>query len=563
MPINSLPGLLGVKNAAHLLRRATFCPTPQDITTFSSMDASTALNTLFQSVETPLPPIDPATPGLTWLNPAAGSGNSDQEDLIDYFMAWHLEQMRKSGNSIKERIVWFLHTHLPVKRSVVTRSEHLYYQNALYRYYAFGSFRTLFKKVILDNAMMLFIDNATNDVSSPNENFAREMFELYSIGRGPLISNEDAEYTSYTNYTERDVKAATRVLTGYEVDESFTNLDADTGLPTAKLKTELAGATEIANRHNAESKQFSAAFQNTVITPAEIVDGYATAAAADGELDAMLDMIFSQPETAKFLVRKIYRFFVYYNITPEVETNIITPLADTFRVDYNLETVIRELLASQHFYDMDNAVLGDNNSGALIKSPLEVTLGTCRFFEIDFPTNEATLYQDVYQDNEMGEGVLGILEKQGLPFYEPYDVAGFEAYFQFPNFNRNWITPYSMAYRYSYSEQLLTGKSGNKDLGFQLDFLDWFENSGNITSPADAVAMVTQLAGLLFPFPISDKRRDFFIEEVLLGGLYQAPYWTTKWNAYTASPAANEAEIRAMLNKLFNGMIQTPEYQLF
>jgi uncharacterized protein (DUF1800 family) len=555
MAIETFVGQLGAKNAAHLLRRATFGPTPQDITSFSSMDVSTALDTVFQSLPAPQPPVDPAT-GLTWLNPAAGGSNSSQEDLIDYFMAWHLEQMRKSGNSIKERIVWFLHTHLPVRRSVVPQSEHLYYQNELFRNYAFGSFKTLFKKVILDNAMMLFIDNATNDVASPNENFAREMFELYSIGRGPQISEGN-----YTHYTEDDIKAATRILTGYGLDESFATLDPDTGLPTAALKTVLSGATEIANRHDPDPKQFSAAFQNTVIEPAELVDGYATRAAAEGELDAMLNMIFSQEETAKFLVRKIYRFFVYYDIAPEVESQIIVPLANTFRTsNYNLETVIRELLGSTHFYDTDNLLSEDNNSGALIKSPLEITLGTCRMFGIKFPVNETTVYQNVYQ----GEGILGILENQGLPFYEPYDVAGFEAYYQFPNFNRNWITPYSMAYRYTLSSQILSGtNAGGGNLGIQFDFLDWFENSGYITQPDDAVAMVTELTSLLYPFPVSDERRTYFIEEVLLSGLYPATYWTSRWNIYLSDPAGNEAEIRGMLDGLFHGLIQTPEYQLF
>lgn len=557
MPLDSLAGQLGARNATHLLRRATFGPTPQDISTFASMDTTTALNTLFQSVDPPEPPIDPAT-GETWLNPASTGENSSQENLIDYFMAWHLEQMRKSGNSIKERIVWFLHTHLPVRRSVVPVSEHLYYQNALFRYYAFGSFKTLFKKVVLDNAMMLFIDNATNDVASPNENFAREMFELYSIGRGPQIAEGN-----YTHYTEDDIKEATRVLTGYEVDESFGTIDPDTGLPTSRLKTVLSGGDEIANRHDAGEKQFSAAFQNQVIAPATLVDGYATKEAAEAELDEMIEMIFAQEETAKFLVRKLYRFFVYYEITPEVESNIIEPLADTFRTsDYNLEAVLRDLLASEHFYDSDNGITDDDNNGALIKSPLEVILGTCRLFEVEFPADETMVYQDIYQGDD--QGILAILENQGIPFYEPYDVAGFEAYFQFPNFNRNWITPYSMAYRYSFSVQLLNGvNAGEEPLGIQFDFFDWFLNSGHITQPGDAYAMLGELTDLLFPFDVSDERRDYFINEVMFEGLYQAPYWAVQWQNYQNDPAGHEEDIRNYLNRLFHGLIQTPEYQLF
>lgn len=554
MPLDNLIGQLGEKNAAHLLRRATFGPTPQDIENFSTMTVSEALDVLFQEVSTPSPPVDPAT-GSTWLNPSATGANSAQEDLIDYFMAWHLEQMRTSGTSIKERLIWFLHTHLPVRRSVVPQSEHLYYQNALFRYYAFGNFKTLFRKIVVDNAMMLFIDNATNDVASPNENFAREMFELYSIGRGSQI-----EPGNYTNYTEDDIKAATRVLTGWEVTDQFDHTDPDTGLPSARMKTVLSGATEIANRHDKDAKQFSSLFQNRVIEPSELLEGWATREAAEAELDELIDMIFEQDETARFLTRKIYRFFVYYEITEQVESQIIETLATDFRnSNYNIETLVRSLLSSQHFFDTDNISADDNNQGALIKSPLEVILGLCRMFEVAYPSNVNTLYQTVYQ-----EGLLPIIENQGLSFYEPYDVAGFEAYFQFPNFNRNWITPYSLAYRYQFSVQILQSINANNDsLIIQLDFLDWVENGGHISDPADTNTLVGELSELLFPFPLNTERTDYFILTILLDNLYPASYWTTRWNAYKANPGTNESEIRGMLDRLFHGLIQSPEYQLF
>jgi uncharacterized protein (DUF1800 family) len=518
------------------------------------MTVSEALDELFQAVTTPLPPVDPAT-GTTWLNPAATGSNSEQENLLDYFMAWHLEQIRTSGMSIKERLVWFLHTHLPVRRSVVPQSEHLYYQNALFRYYAFGNFKTLFRKIVVDNAMMLFIDNATNDVDSPNENFAREMFELYSIGRGP-----QTDPGNYTNYTEDDIKAATRILTGWEVTDQFDHLDPDTGIPSSRMKTVLSGATEIAHRHDKDAKQFSSLFQNRVIEPAELLEGYATREAAEAELDELIDMIFDQDETAKFITRKIYRYFVYYEITPEVESQIIETLAADFRnSNYSIETLVRNLLSSQHFFDTDNVLTEDNNQGALIKSPLEIIFGLCRMFEVEYPTDVTTLYQTVYQ-----EGLLPIIENQGLPFYEPYDVAGFEAYFQFPNFNRNWITPYSLAYRYQFSVQITQGTNAqNNPLNIQLDFLDWVENSGHISDPSNASTLIGELSELLFPFPLSAERTDYFILTILLDELYPASYWTDRWNAYLSDPGTNEAEIRAMLEKLFHGLIQSPEYQLF
>ena len=82
--------------------------------------------------------------------------------LTDYFIAWHLDQMRSSGTSIRERIVYFLHSHLPARRSIIESSEALYYQNCFFRYYAFRNFNDLFKKICIDNAMLVYIDGRLN-----------------------------------------------------------------------------------------------------------------------------------------------------------------------------------------------------------------------------------------------------------------------------------------------------------------------------------------------------------------------------------------------------------------
>jgi uncharacterized protein (DUF1800 family) len=336
-------------------------------------------------------PVDPKT-GTTWLNPKAVLDvNSENSLLTDYFIAWHLDQMRTSGTNIRERIVYFLHTHLPTRRSVVESSEAMYYQNCLFRYYAFGSFKELFQKICIDNAMLVYIDGRLNINQWPNENFAREMLELYSIGKGPQVGDGN-----YTNFTEQDIKEAARVLSGYKNDVTFTNIDTETNIPIGKL--ELNGLRAIL--HDAGAKTFSSAFQNMVLSPSATDGGYATAAAAYGELSAMIDMIFNQEETARFLCRKLYRFFVYYNITPDVETRIIIPLAQTFKSsNYNLKTVISELLSSRHFYDTDNAVTNDNNVGALIKSPIELSLGGLRFFNVQFPPPPGqSFYDDGYRN---------------------------------------------------------------------------------------------------------------------------------------------------------------------
>ena len=299
--LDPIAGNLGEKNAAHLLRRATFGPTIEDIKQFSGKTASQAMDILFTLPSLPAPPVDPKT-GSTWLNPKAIQGtNSDNGLLIDYFIAWHLEQMRTSGTNIRERIVYFLHSHLPTRRSIVDSSEAMYYQNCLFRYYAFGSFKDLFKKICIDNAMLVYIDGRLNINQWPNENFAREMLELYSIGKGPQIGDGN-----YTNYTEQDIKEAARVLSGYKNDTTFTNLDTDTNIPIGKLEVSGLRAT----LHDAGTKTFSAAFQNTVNCPLQQpMEDMLQLAAATAELSDMIDMIFNQDETATVFMQKTISFF--------------------------------------------------------------------------------------------------------------------------------------------------------------------------------------------------------------------------------------------------------------
>lgn len=547
--LDPIAGNLGEKNAAHLLRRATFGPTIEDIKQFSGKTVSQAIDILFTVQLVPGPPVDPKT-GDTWLNPKANVGlNSDNGLLIDYFIAWHIDQMRTSGSNIRERIVLFLHSHLPTRRTVVDSSEAMYYQNCLFRYYSFGSFKDLFKKICIDNAMLVYIDGRLNINQWPNENFAREMLELYSIGKGLQVGDGN-----YTNYTEQDIKEAARVLSGYKNDTTFTNLDIDTNIPIGKL--EVSGVR--AMLHDSGTKTFSTAFQNTAIAPSATDGGYATAIAAIAELSAMIDMIFNQDETARFLCRKLYRFFVYYKITPELETQVIVPLAQTFKSSgYNLKTVISTLLSSQHFYDLDNTVTSDNNIAALIKSPIELILGGLRFFYISFP---ATYSQSFYDDGYRN-GVSQLILDQGLEFYEPYDVAGYDAYFQIPDYNRNWITPINLANRYLFSKMLIENiNRGGTGASIKVDLIAFIDNSLHVSDPSDATSVVKVFTDYLFAVQINNDRFNYFLNSVFLDGL--ASYnWTNEWNTY--KEGGSNVTVKLRLETLVTRLIQTPEFQLF
>ena len=564
--LNEITGVLGRTHAAHLLRRATFGPTIPEIDQFSGYTATEAMNFLLDdSAENPLPPIDPVT-GLTWVDPTgvdgpakAGDGNSEQDDLFEYFRAWHMDVMRQAPLTLKERITWFFHTHLPARWTEINSSEAIYYQNCLYRHYAFGSFKELFKKICVDNAMLRYLDGYSNRKNSPNENFAREMFELYSIGKGPQLAEGD-----YTNYTEDDIREATRVLTGWMVDETFSNLDPDTGLPIGIIRSHMAGdpAADVATEHDPGQKSFTSKFGGQVIEPSGLVEGFSTVEATYAELDEMIEMIFSQQETGRFIARKLYRFFVYHFISEEVESGVITPLAQVLiDSDYSIIEALKVLLKSEHFYDSDDMVKENDNVGALIKSPVDLFSGLFRIFNIQFSDRE-TDTDAFYRD--MGY-VVSKLVDQGLNFYEPFEVAGYPAYHQIPGYNRNWITTYALAHRYQAGGILMKVLEQTSERAFQLDILAWVENSGQISDPKDAAEIIDVMVNNLFAVELTQERYDYFLYTVFLDSpeedqTYARGLWIQEWVNYLA---AESNSVETQLQKLLSALIETPEFQLY
>jgi uncharacterized protein (DUF1800 family) len=462
--------------------------------------------------------------------------------------------MLKSEPTLKERITWFFHTHLPARWTEIRTSEAIYYQNCLFRHYAFGSFKELFTKICTDNAMLIYIDGYSNHKDSPNENFAREMFELYSIGKGPQI-----EEGNYTNFTEDDVKAATRILTGWVDDDDFNYMDPDTGLPIGKMSTTTGGdpVKDLATGHDTDEKIFSSIWSNTSIQPADIINELATVESAYGELDDLMDMLFDNPETARFIVRKLYRFFVYHFISPEVEQDIIVPLAaqDFQNNNYSIPDMLKVLLKSEHFYDEDTpTVTSDNNIGALIKSPIDVFTTLLRFFNVttlDRGTNTTNFYTDF-------EFLVSKLVDQGLNFYEPFEVAGYPAYHQIPGYNRNWIMTYALAHRYQTGDILMKRGGLGSEISIKMDVLDWAKNSGEV-DPTDSTDIVTVLTKNLLAVELNTERFDYFLITVFLDTLTQQT-WLSEWNKYIGG--GDDLVVRERLETLVSSIIQTPEFQL-
>lgn len=542
--LNPIAGALGNQRAAHLLRRATLGPRLQDITSFAGMTAQAAINTLIQTQPIPANPVDPSS-GTDWVYPNTVSATST--NLADYTRSWWMENMRSGGANLTERMIWFYHTHFPMIMSRIENNpQYAIDYLRLLRYYALGNYKDLTKALIIDNAMLLHLDGNLNIKGVPQENFAREFLELYTVGKG-----EEVSLGNYTNFTEQDVQALTKALTGWGVDPSFQTIDPVTNIPTGKVK----GSATTSSQHDVTSKQFSSAFNNDVIQTGSVTGTNAAVTAVYTELDDIVNMVFNSPHTAKHICRRIYREFVYYDITAEIETDIIEPLATTLvSNNYNITSVMEVLFQSEHFYDMDTPITEDNNIGAIIKSPMDLVIGTMRLFNLTVPNNTTQLPAHY----EMYSQLIEQLDLQGLQFFEPYDVAGYEPYYQFPDYHRYWISSNYLANRYKFSELLITGFTGMSGNLLKLDVVAFVDT--NCSNPGDATILVQELVEWLFPITLDATRFNYFRDDVLLDQL-SAANWTTEWNNYVNT--SSDVNVRLQLESLITAMMQTPEYQLF
>jgi uncharacterized protein (DUF1800 family) len=594
MPLTPLTDQLGLKRAAHLLRRAAFGAPINLINQFASLTPAAAVSQLLRTaLPDPLPPIDPLT-GQAWGTvPPAGEEDGDYQE---YFKGWFLSQMMSSGiapnlslaYAAREKIVLFLHTHFTAIQTKISNSRSLYFQNQLFRLFSRDSlagvppeinFKELTVKISVDNAMLRLLDGDLNVKGSPNENYARELLELYSIGRGLEGSLPPSTVQGdYILYTEEDVQAAARVLSGWEVDEDFTTMDIDTELPRGRVR----GGTTNASAHDDDPKQFSARMNSAIIQgdPLLMPGGAPTEESALDEIRQLIDLVYSKPETAKNICWKIYRFFVYATHTPEtslvIDTNIITEMANTLVANnYKIQPVIEELLQSKHFYDdvTDNnatstADMIDDNFGGIIKSPIDLILGMYNLFGIQLP--DMTTQTEAFY--EATASIIQSLGYQGMNFYEPYDVAGYDAYHQYPVYHRSWITPNYLARRYDFARGVLMYDEMDPQ-PLTVDLEAFIRANFPDTVASDAEALIIELAQYILP--VSDNLtfddatdatatltalrlnyfKQRFLQNLAGGSLTPEQYWAQRWGE-------GADDLRNQLEFLFNAMMQSPEYQL-
>lgn len=406
----------------------------------------------------------------------------------------------------------------------------------MFRDNSLGNYKTLIRSMARQPAMAYYLNNVVNTKTAPDENFAREIMELFTLGKD-----------SPTRYTQNDVIQAAKLLTGWRV---------------LNLNTVNESVEFVADEHDFNPKQFSSFFNNRVIQ-----------GSGAAELDEFIDMIFDKSEiVSQYICRRLYRFFVYYDIDETTETNIIVPLARLF-VERNWEIlpVLEKLFKSQHFFDTANR-------GVYIKSPFDLLLGTIKSFNINYKIHDPNLYGSQhaiyafldYQCNLINQGMGNVV-----------NVAGWSAFYQKPNFYQNWINSDSIQRRFKLINELFDGtyntnyyfdegapQYGNPSYGYsniklQVDVIAFVQQFSDEIC-VDPNRLVSECIKYLLPVDLDPNEKNIIKTQTLLSNQTSDYYWSDAWVAYKSNPTDEMAlsTVQTRLKGLLNTIVQYAEYQL-
>ena len=350
---------------SHLLRRTGFGATPAELDQYVQLGYQGAVDKLLNFDQ--VPDDYPA-----WEVP-------DEKDKgrrpLAELQQWWLNRLLTTKRPLQEKMILYWHGHFATAASKVNRIKWMYNQNNLFRQHALGAFPGLLGEVSKDAAMMYWLDSQTNRKGAPNENYAREVMELFTMGIG--------------NYTEDDVKEGARALTGWTVNR---DTDASRFVP---------------NRFDDGSKTFLGHTGNL-------------------GLDDIVSILASSPKTARFVARKLARFF----ITDSPDEGVIAPIANAFSASNgDMKAVMRSVLTSNAFKDPANFM-------NKIASPTEFVVTNLKLLGA----------------KSVDPTVLGAMRGMGQELFNPPNVAGWSG-------GRSWLNTDTIFTRLNFADRIVSNRN--------------------------------------------------------------------------------------------------------
>lgn len=442
--------------AAHLLRRAGF-GAPQD-----RIDQAVAAGP-DATVDMLLAPYELPSPPGAWVSqqPFPTLGATEQQQYLLWgreLQEWWFGMMRTPGAGLREKMTLFWHNHFTSQLLVVYVAQYFYQQNQLFRRYAFGNFKELTAKITVDPCMLVYLDLGLSKTGNPNENYPRELLELFAIGEG--FYNDGTPH-----YSEADIVELSRALTGWVVEGlegKFRSTRFDAGNKTIFGQTANFGLGTTGDRD-------------------------------------VIDLIFDQVDrdhdrkrAAIFLCSKLYRWFVY----DEPDMEIVKGMADTLTAnDWNIEPVLRQLLRSKHFFSPDVA-------GALIKSPADYVAGGVN----ELGMNPLLGQSGVNASRPETYDPITAMSALAQTLLEPPNVKGWPG-------GRAWISSVTAPQRIRFMESWIAPISGARNYNFDpTAFLN------GIPERDDVHAVLDRMLTTLLPVPVSPGVRENLLATILGGG---------------------------------------------
>lgn len=495
------------EKAAHLLRRTVIGVKPDEIERAVQEGFTKTIERLFTPHTPPLgfiaewvgkePDTYPRPEGViydAWFWDVMGRRTG--------FNQWWMQSIVEAPITVSERMVLFWHGHFTTSFSFVQHAEWMWTQHQVLRRYALGNFKQFVKDITVDVAMLMYLNGLENQKTEQgaaiNENYARELMELFTMG---IL---DAK--GVANYTQQDVREAARSLTGWKIKPGEDD------------------------HHRGIESIFYPWFWDS---------GDKTFLGQKGKWKALdvVDIIFREraDAVAHFMCRKLYRWFIAAEDTPESEL-MIAQMAKTFVAsDWEIEPVVRELFTSEEFFMQDNI-------GCLPKNGIEFLVGMLRAFAItEVPDFQKTsTLAERWNQNDM----LLRMESLGHLLFFPPSVAGWSD-------GRSWLTSSSLAVRLKYATRIMSGTMLFRDDGYVCFIFNPIAFAKQFSNAKRPQELVVAMATALWSIPPDESEIAVLVDAILDGG---AEY---EWSIDDVRQHP-EARLRKCLAQL----VSMPKFQL-
>lgn len=401
---------------------------------------------------------------------------------------WQLQVIGTAPTSIQERMTLFWHSHIPTQMGKVEFAEYMFVQNMTLRNGALGSVKELIRAMTKDVGMLIFLDGVANNRYRLNANYARELMELFTMGR--------TDRYGQPNYTETDVREAARALTGWVTMVSPND-----------------------SRFHSTS---------SVFIPDHWDQGEKVVFGRRGtwNADDIIEIIFTEraEQVAWFICQKLYTTFVRH----QPDEQVIEAMAGLLQQsNWQIEPVLRALFSSKHFYLAENM-------GTIHKTHVSFYLGLIRTLGLQFVPDFDAATRSPF--NNLSRRLLGIGE---LPFYPP-DVQGWRQ-------GRAWVSSSTLAQREQFAVEIARNASRHIPPLPQLARLYTFDPlllARTFPQPNDPHALCDDIIQLLVAAPVSVAEREALHQVLLDGGK------DYEWNIDDPAQRATD-RIRKLLEAIF------------